>query len=46
MIPRACRQAKEHSMITATVKFRNGWEGFGFIQPDGSRRSASGDSHV
>src|SRR3954452_3233002 len=36
--PRASQTAKEHPMITGTVKFYNDQKGFGFIQPeDGSR---------
>src|SRR3954462_2865553 len=32
--PRASKTAKEHPMITGTVKFYNDQRGFGFIQPD------------
>src|SRR3954453_9730247 len=36
--PRASKTAKEHPMITGTVKFYNDQKGLGFIQPeDGSR---------
>src|SRR3954447_12884995 len=37
-IQTAAKTAKEHPMITGTVKFYNDQRGFGFIQPeDGSR---------
>src|SRR3954452_18723995 len=32
--PRASKTAKEHPMITGTVKFYNDQRGFGFIQPE------------